>query len=64
MAHKHPRIDSVLAQSQMLAVGRSSRTAQVVMRGQMKDFHFRIRIGSKTAGNLPSVSRSNHALIG
>jgi hypothetical protein len=33
MAHKHPRIDSVLAQSQMLAVSRSGRTADGVMRG-------------------------------
>jgi hypothetical protein len=34
----------VLAQSQMLAVSRSGGTAEVVMRGKVEDFHFRIRL--------------------
>ena len=37
---QHPGIDSRAAQSKMLAIGRPGGTAEMIMRGKMKDFHW------------------------
>jgi hypothetical protein len=48
----------------MLAVSRSGGTPEVVMRGQMKDFHFRIPLGSKAAHNFATSFPLEPQLIG
>jgi hypothetical protein len=54
----------VLAQSLMLAVSRSGGTAEVVMRGKVEDFHFRIRLRRKTAENLAIRFPAEPRIIG